>query len=262
MSITRRSFLRTSAGIAGLAYAPRIFAADTKPSAAGIAATPDHYRQQIDGFGFSEAFHMAGTIQQLPEKQQTDLLNLMFSPNGGMGYSILRNEIGDGPEGSGKTDGTVASIEPQSGAFNWTGDEDQIWLMNEARKRGCTRFLSSAWSPPAWMKTNNNSYAGELKPAMYQQYADYLAAYVLEYKKRYGIEIYAISPQNEPNFTPTLKYASCRWTGGQMAKFLRENLIPTFAAKGVTAKIAVDEHEHWSDEMINDILSDPVCAKA
>ena len=47
-----------------------------------------------------------------------------------------------------------------------------------------------------------------------------------------------------------------------MAKFLRGNLIPTFAAKGVTAKIVVDEHEHWSDEMINEILSDPVCDKA
>jgi glucuronoarabinoxylan endo-1,4-beta-xylanase len=47
-----------------------------------------------------------------------------------------------------------------------------------------------------------------------------------------------------------------------MAKFLRSNLIPTFAAKGVTAKIVIDEHEHWSDEMINDILADPVCDKA
>jgi len=262
MSVTRRSFLRISASIAALSCAPRLEAAGTKPSPAGIAATPDHIRQQIDGFGFSEAFHQARVIRLLSDKDQDDLLTLMFSPNGGMGYSILRNEIGDGPEGAGKTDGTVASIEPKPDSFNWTGDEDQIWLMSEAKKRGCTRFLSSAWSPPAWMKTNNNSYAGELKPDMYQQYADYLAAYVLEYKKRYDLDIYAISPQNEPNFTPTEKYASCRWTGSQMAKFLRGNLIPTFAAKGVTAKIVVDEHEHWSDEMINEILSDPVCDKA
>ena len=152
--MTRRSFLRTSAGMAALGYAGGLRAAD-KPAAAGIAA--GQYRQLIDGFGFSEAFHAARTIRFLEEKDQNNLLNLMFSPNGGMGYSILRNEIGEGPEGAGKSDGTVASIEPKPGEFNWTGDEDQIWLMNEAKKRGCTRFLSSAWSPPAWMKSNGDS---------------------------------------------------------------------------------------------------------
>ena len=77
----------------------------------------------------------------LSEIDQADILKLLFSPNGGMGYSILRNEIGNGPEDAGKKDGTVASIEPQPDQFNWTGDEDQIWLMNEAKKRGCMRFF-------------------------------------------------------------------------------------------------------------------------
>ena len=227
---------------------------------AGIAASPDHIQQRIDGFGFSEAFHMARAIKGLADKDQTDLLNLMFSPSGGMGYSMLRNQIGEGALGSDATD--VVSIEPSLDQYNWDGDSDQVWLMNEAKKRGCTRFVSSAWSPPAWMKSNNNTWDGELKPAMYQQFADYLATYALEYKKRFDLDIYAISPANEPGFIPKEKYASCRWTGGEMAKFLRQNLIPTFAAKGVTAKIFVDEHNDWSDSRINEILGDPVCDKA
>jgi glucuronoarabinoxylan endo-1,4-beta-xylanase len=235
---------------------------EEKPGAAGIATSPDHVRQLIDGFGFSEAFHMARTIQGLGAKDQNDLLNLMFSPNGGMGYSILRNEIGEGPITAGQHDGTVASIEPVAGQFSWTGDEDQIWLMNEAKKRGCTRFFSSAWSPPAWMKSNNNAWDGELKPTMYQQYADYLATYVLEYKQRYGLDIYAVSPANEPNYIPKEHYASSRWSSEQMIKFLRDNLIPTFKAKGVAAKIVVNEQNDWHDAMINDILADPVCNKA
>ena len=260
MPLSRRNFVRIGLAATAASYANRMQAAE-KPSPAGIAATPDHIRQRIDGFGFSEAFHAAGAIRLLAEKDQSALLDLMFSPAGGMGYSILRNEIGNGPVPDGKHQGQVASIEPEPGVFSWVGDEDQIWLMSEAKKRGCTCFFSSAWSPPAWMKTNNDEWGGELKPAMYQPYADYLASYVLEYKQRYGLDIYAISPQNEPNFTPTSKYASCRWTGAQMAKFLHGYLLPTFAAKSVTAKIVIDEHEHWSDEGINDILSDPVCAK-
>jgi glucuronoarabinoxylan endo-1,4-beta-xylanase len=258
MAMTRRSFVRTGTGLAALGYAGALRAVD-KPSPAGIAINP---RQQIDGFGFSEAFHQTRGIQGLSDEKQTALLNLMFSPNSGMGYSILRNEIGEGPLGAGVKDGTVASIEPAPGEFNWTGDEDQIWLMNEAKKRGCTTFLSSAWSPPAWMKSNNAAWDGSLKSGMYQQYADYLATYVLEYKKRYDLDIYAISPANEPGFIPKERYASTSWSSGQMVKFLRDFLIPTFKAKGVTAKIVIDERNNWSDSGINDILADPVCDKA
>ena len=262
MNVSRRHFLRTASSAAALSCtgALRAQGKQEKPAAAGIAATPDHYRQQIDGFGFSEAFGMARGIQSLEEKDRNDLLNLMFSPSGGMGYSILRNIIGEGPANS--HPGQNASIEPEPGVFNWTGDDDQVWLMNEAKKRGCGRFMSTSWSPPAWMKTTGKvENGGELKPAMYQQFADYLATYAIEYKKRYGLDIYAISPANEPDFTAE-KYASCRWTGGQMKKFLRENLIPTFSSKGVTAQIVIDEHAHWSDESINEILDDSVCAKA
>ena len=260
MRMTRRLFLEAGSSAALLSCAGSLRAAD-KSGVAGVAMSADHIRQQIDGFGFSEAFHAARLIQNLAEKDRTDLLNLMFSPSGGMGYSILRNQIGSGPLGAGVKDGTVASIEPAPNEFNWTGDEDQIWLMNEAKKRGCTRFISSSWSPPAWMKSNNNLYDGELKASMYQAYADYLAEYVLEYKKRYDLDIYAVSPQNEPGFIPKQRYASANWSGGQMAKFLHQNLIPTFAAKGVTAKIFVDEHNNWKDDSINDILSDSVCDK-
>ena len=259
MSSSRRTFLRTGVGVVADAWASRMFAAD-QPSPVVVHAMPDCVRQQIDGFGFSEAFHAAGAMRLLSEKDQTYLLDLMFSPTAGMGYSILRNEIGNGPVNS--TPGQVASIEPEPGQWNWEGDADQIWLMNEAGNRGCSRYLSSSWSPPSWMKTNRQEWGGELSPAMYQAFADYLAAYVLEYKNRFGIEIYAISPQNEPNFTPTQRYASCRWTSEQMGRFLRNNLIPTFAAKGVTAKIVIDEHEHWTDEGINEILADPLCNKA
>ena len=261
MAVSRRKFIKAGSSVAALGMAGQLTAQE-KPAMAGIAASPDHIRQQIDGFGFSEAFHMARIMQNLAEPDKTNLLNLMFSSNGGMGYSILRNQIGEGPLGAGAKDGTVASIEPSPNEFNWTGDEDQIWLMKEAKKRGCTRFLSTSWSPPAWMKSNNNTYDGELKPAMYQAFADYLATYVLEYKKRFDLDIYAISPQNEPGYIPKEKYASCNFSASQMARFLHQNLIPTFAAKGVTAKIIIDEHNSFTDEGINEILADPIVDKA
>jgi glucuronoarabinoxylan endo-1,4-beta-xylanase len=253
--ISRRQFTKAAASAAVLGYTGVLSAFDK--STAGIAV--NQLQQQIEGFGFCEAFHQARNLQSFSDKDKAAILDLMFSPAAGMGYSILRNIIGDGP--ANPQNGSTTSIEPTAGEFNWTGDEDQIWMMNEAKKRGCTRFLSSCWSPPAWMKTNKSvENGGELKPEMYQQFADYLATYVLEYKKRYDLDIFAISPTNEPNYTAT--WSSCRWTGSQLKKFLHQNLIPTFAQKGIAAEIVIDEHASWSDEYINEILSDPVCDKA
>jgi glucuronoarabinoxylan endo-1,4-beta-xylanase len=255
MPISRRQFTKTAASAALLGYTGVLSAFDK--NTAGIAV--NQLQQQIEGFGFCEAFHQARNLQSFSDKDKAAILDLMFSPTAGMGYSILRNIIGDGP--ANPQNGSTTSIEPTAGEFNWTGDEDQIWMMNEAKKRGCTRFLSSCWSPPAWMKTNKSvENGGELKPEMYQQFADYLATYVLEYKKRYDLDIFAISPTNEPNYTAT--WSSCRWTGSQLKKFLHQNLIPTFAQKGIAAEIVIDEHASWSDEYINEILSDPVCDKA
>lgn len=36
------------------------------------------------------------------------------------------------------------------------------------------KITASTWSPPIWMKTNNNITGfGQLKPEFYQSYADY-----------------------------------------------------------------------------------------
>lgn len=260
MKKTRRQFIGCASKAASLALiAPVVRAAGKgKDPVAGIDAKG--ICQQIDGFGFSGAFHEARALQEFPDNDRAFLLDLLFSPTRGMGFSILRNIVGDGEKVE-NTSGTTASIEPQPGVWNWAGDEDQIWLMNEAKKRGCTRFLSSVWSPPAWMKTNHKTEdGGSLKSDKYQAFAEYLAEYVAGYKSHHGIDIYAISPTNEPNFTA--KWSSCRWTGEQLTKFIRENLVPALAAKGVAPEIIVDEHAHWSDEYINVILADKTCSEA
>ena len=40
------------------------------------------------------------------------------------------------------------------------------------------KILASPWSPPAWMKTNNSSIGGSLKPEFYEAYSKYLVKYV------------------------------------------------------------------------------------
>jgi len=213
--------------------------------------------QEIDGFGASAAFHMAGDLMSFPEPQRTEILDILFSQSKGAGLSIVRNFVGDGGSWGSKTNGPAPSIEPQEGVWNWTGDEDEIWFMREAGKRGCTRYVSTVWSPPAWMKTNNSVIGGHLRPDKYQAFAEYLSMYVRGYKEHHGIDIYAISLANEPDIT--VKYSSCYWTGKEFHEFLKY-LIPVFERDKITAKVIVGEHSAWTENPVLESLADSVTA--
>jgi glucuronoarabinoxylan endo-1,4-beta-xylanase len=213
--------------------------------------------QEIDGFGASAAFHMAGDLMDFPEPQRTEILDILFSQSKGAGFSIVRNFVGDGGSWGSKTNGPAQSIEPQEGVWNWTGDEDEIWFMKEAGKRGCTRFVSTVWSPPAWMKTNNSVIGGHLRPDKYQAFAEYLSMYVRGYKEHHGIDIYAISLANEPDIT--VRYSSCYWTGKEFHDFLKY-LIPVWERDKITAKVIVGEHSAWTENPVLESLADSVTA--
>lgn len=201
--------------------------------------------QVIDGLGVCGAFHQGHHIETLKTPGLRDkIMDLLFSKENGLGISILRNIVGDSGTWGNENDGPIPSIEPEKGIFDFTGD-DQLWFMQEAQKRGCSRIISTVWSPPAWMKTNGSVVGGSLKAASYQDFAEYLAAYVKGYKEHHGIEISAISPANEPDLlTP---YSSCIWTGDQYADFLKNYLKPEFERQKINARVIAPELIEFSE---------------
>jgi glucosylceramidase len=63
---------------------------------------------------------------------------------------------------------------------------------------GKLTLFASPWSPPAWMKDNNNMLrGGKLLPEYYQSWANYYVRFIQEYQKN-GIPVWGISVQNEP----------------------------------------------------------------
>ncbi len=229
------------------------------PEAAPSIIRWDATRQTIDGFGICEAFHQARHIMEYQEPARTEILDLLFSTQKGAGVSILRNIVGDGGTWGNAIDGPTPTIQPQEGVWNWTGDEDQIWLMRQAKGYGCTQFLSTVWSPPGWMKTSNAvSDGGSLRPDKYAAYADYLSRYVREYQQSHGLTISAISLQNEPDLVT--KYSSCKWTGAEFRNFIRDHLVPTFKRDAVTAKVVLGEASNFEEKLAEESLKDPAAA--
>lgn len=222
--------------------------------------------QPVDGFGGSDAFGHAYDYMNMGTTARNKVLDLLFSKQNGIGVSILRLKVG-----AGKGD----TIESEPGKFVWdqpdwdtnkdTFDIVQRWLVKEAEKRGLKTILSTPWSPPAWMKTNGSvdgtagGKEGSLKKEDYQAYADYLAEYVLGYKKYYGIDINYISVNNEPDWPAT--YEGCIWTPDQLNVFVRDYLGPTFKAKKVPAKIVMPENMHFSEDYALPALHDPKTIK-
>ena len=82
--------------------------------------------------------------------------------------------------------------------------------MQKAQDRG-VRIWGTPWSPPASMKSNGNTNnGGSLLAGDYQAYANYLSSYVLGLKNSYGINLYAVSIQNEPDYRQAGSRASGR----------------------------------------------------
>src|SRR5208283_5099842 len=100
----------------------------------------------------------------------------------------------------------------------------EIMAVNPAIK-----ILSSPWSAPPWMKTNNKVKGGRLKPEYYGVYAKYFVKYI-EGMKAEGIRIDAITVQNEPlnaGNTPSMQMSA-----EEQAVFIKNHLGPAFKAAG------------------------------
>jgi glucuronoarabinoxylan endo-1,4-beta-xylanase len=236
--------------LAGINLAP----ASNAHAAAGVTINWTDVHQTIDGFGASGAFQRSTYLMNMTEPARSTILDALFSQTSGAGLSIVRNIVGDG---STLSDG-VPTIEPSLNNWVWTGDESQIWLMQQAQTRGTSRFMSTVWSPPAWMKTNNSFIQGSLATAHYQNFANYLSRYVREYNSRFGLPIYAISLANEPCIS--VSYSSACWTGAQFRDFIKNNLITTFQTDGVTAKVMIGERDSWDEAIDAESLADATAA--
>ena len=227
----------------------------TNPPINGVSTVDwNNVHQRIDGFGASSAYDGSWTTSQA---------DLLFSTNNnisyqsgtynGIGFSLLRNHIV--PAGSASGSDTPTTVETS--------------IMQMAQARGA-RVWSAPWTPAVGFKMTNDIY--DSKPitnginggtflggdATNRAYASQLANYVASMKTTYGVNLYALSIQNEPDASVNT-YDACQWTNTYIHDFVT-NLYNALVAKGVgSTKIILPESQNWQDyhNLVGPAMTDP-----
>jgi glucosylceramidase len=116
------------------------------------------------------------------------------------------------------------------------------------------KIVGSPWSAPAWMKTNNDTRGGSLKPEYYATYARYLVKYIRAMAKE-GIRLDAITVQNEPLHPGN--NPSMYMPAPEQAAFVKNFLGPAFRQAGIKTRIIIYDHNCDKPEYPISILDDP-----
>lgn len=218
--------------------------------------------QRIDGFGASSAWSSSATMTPaiaglfFSTNNNVPYTNTVgvVSTNNGAGFSLLRNHI------------YYATTTAASGVPSTT----ETVFMQLAQGYGA-RVWSTPWTPWSGFKSTNDlydegkatdaglyggSYLGNGNNITNLNYASQLANYVSTMKSTYGVNLYAISIQNEPDVFVT-NYEACQWSNTQIHDFVT-NLYIALSAKGVAStKIILPEDDVWETNMLVNAMSDP-----
>jgi glucosylceramidase len=227
-----------------------------------IFVYPAKKNQTFLGIGAAITDASAEVFAKLSPVNQEKFLDAYFSKENGIAYSLVRTNI--------------HSCDFSSGSYTYINEGDaalqsfsiehdlkyRIPLIKKAMaKAGKLTLFASPWSPPAFMKDNNDIlHGGKLLPAYYQSWANYYVKFIKAYQKA-GIPVWGITVQNEP--MATQRWESCIYTAEEERDFLKNYLGPTLR-KNQLGNIKITVWDHNRDlisQRASTILNDPEANK-
>ena len=225
------------------------FSSGQNMSPATITLDPTTRYQLMDGFGAAVTGSSCYNLMQMAAENRNKFLRETFCPTDGMGYSYIRISIGcsdfslseytccdtEGIENFGLTDEETQYVIPIL---------KEILAINPSVK-----IMGSPWTCPTWMKINvegNPWTGGQLNPVYYADYATYFVKWIQAFNE-YGIDIYSVTPQNEPLNPGNSASLVMKWD--EQLEFLRDHLVPQFKNASFKTKIYLFDHNYNYDNM-------------
>lgn len=228
-----------------------------------IFVDPDKTFQTFLGIGGALTDASAETFAKLPKDKQSEFMQAYFDKEKGIGYNFARTNI-HSCDFSSDTYTYITEGDASLKSFNVQHDKQfKIPFIKQAiaAAGGKLTLFASPWSPPAFMKSNNDIlHGGKLKKEFYQPWATYYTKFIKAYEAE-GIPIWGISIQNEP--MATQRWESCIYTGEEERDFLKNYLGPTMKKEGLGDKkiIGWDHNRDLLYQRASTLLNDPEAAK-
>jgi glucosylceramidase len=228
-----------------------------------VFVDPSKRAQTILGVGGALTDASAETFAKLPPAKQREVLDAYFDPHKGIGYTLGRTNI-HSCDFSSASYTYVDEGDKELKSFSVSHDKQyRIPFIKRALAAagGKLTLFASPWSPPAFMKTNNEMlHGGKLKPEFYQAWANYYAKFIKAYERE-GIPIWGLTIQNEPMATQT--WESCVFSAEEERDFLKHYLGPTMKKEGLGDRkiIAWDHNRDLIYQRVSTLLSDPDAAR-
>ncbi|XP_078108976.1 lysosomal acid glucosylceramidase [Sander vitreus] len=237
---------------------------------AGLRLTIVPYQkyQKIKGFGGAMTDAAAVNILSLSAGAQDQLLRQYFSPEG-IGYSVVRV-----PMASCDFSTRLYTYADTPGDYNLDNftlaPEDinmKIPLLQRAQALSPRplSLLASAWSAPAWMKTNGaligkGSLKGQPGGKEHKTWAQYYIRFLEEYAK-YNLTFWALTTGNEPSAGQMTNYSfqALGFTPEEQRDWVALDLGPALHASSHprTHVLILDDSRlllpHWAKVVLNDI---------
>lgn len=228
-----------------------------------IFVDPDKQFQKMVGIGGALTDAAAETFAKLPADMQEAFIKSYFDANSGIGYTLGRTNM-NSCDFSSDVYTYVADNDSALNTFDIAHDRKfKLPFIKKAMAAtgGKMNFYISPWSPPAWMKDNNDMlHGGKLKEQFYKPWANYYIKYINELVKE-GIPVWGLTVQNEP--MATQRWESCIYTAEDEAKFIKKALGPALQKAGMSEKklIIWDHNRDLIYQRASTTLKDPEVAK-
>ena len=227
-----------------------------------IFVIPAKKFQTFVGIGGAITDASAEVFALLSEAKQKELLDAYYSEEGN-NYNIIRTSIHSCDFGSASFT-YIEEGDKELKTFSIAHDQHyRLPLIKKAIEtmNHAPVFYASPWSPPAFMKINNNMLkGGKILPEYMQAWANYYVKFIEAYEAE-GIPVWGLTVQNEP--MAVQRWESCIYTAEEERDFIKNNLGPTLVKAGLgdVKLIAWDHNRDLLSQRASVILEDKEAAK-
>lgn len=233
-------------------------------SAATVVVDPDRRLQTIVGIGGALTDASAETFFKLPKASQDEVIRAYYDPEQGIGYTLARTHINSCDFSSESYAYVSTPGDTALKTFSIAHDlKYRIpFIRRVLQAAPALKLFASPWSPPAWMKTNDDMlHGGKLKAEDREAWSRYFVRFIQAYAK-VGIPIWGLTVQNEPLASQT--WESCIYTAEDERDFVAGFLGPALEKAGLSKAIHLmiwDHNRGLVYQTASTVLSDPKAAR-